>query len=84
MKIIDATANILRYMQEYSELYVEVADLIALVPDIPNGRIKIYIAGQLYNMLYDYRLDDGYVLIDTASEIMRAALLVKYIKLAGK
>lgn len=84
MKITDAVAKLHRYMEDYTELYSEVADLIAIVPDIPKKRIKIYIAGQLYNVLYGHRLDDGYMLIDAASEIMRAAVLVKYIKLAGK
>lgn len=84
MKIAFAVAKIYRYMQEYRELYSEVEDLIAIVSDPPKKLIKIYIAGQLHNLLTESSFSDGYTLIGVAGETIRAATLVKRIKLAGK
>ena len=84
MKMAYAVEKIHLYMQECRDRYLEVADLIAIVPDPPNKVIKIYIAGQLYNLLTESLFDDEFRLIDVASETMRAARLVKRIQLAGK
>lgn len=84
MKMSFAVAKIYRYMQEYRELYSEVEDLIAIVSDPPKKLIKIYIAGQLHNLLTESSFNDGSTLISVAGETIRAATLVKRIKLAGK
>ena len=84
MKLTVVIDKLYRYMQGHADLYLNVAELIAIAPDVKSCRVKIYIAGEFYTMLSAYEFDDEFKIIDTAAETIRAARLVKRIQSAGK
>lgn len=83
MKLTVVIEKLYHYLQDHDDLYVKVADLIAIAPDVKENKVRIYIADHFYTMVSEFEFDDAFTLIDTASETIRAALLVKRIQSAG-
>lgn len=83
MKMTVAVEKLFHYMQGYNDLYLRVANLIAITPDVEHVQVRILIGGQLYTLLAVYEFDDEFTIIDIASETIRAALCVKRILSAG-